>query len=99
MASPSPAPRICALSFALLLEGAEDAVDGLGFDTDAAVVNLNDATIVSSCGANPDTAARRRELYGVLDQVPDNLLQTAWVAIDRVRGILQAHGKMLAAAP
>src|SRR5262249_41826375 len=79
-----------------LLEGLEDAWQDLGLDADTRVADLDDQPVAVDtgagvsvgslrvAGADADHAAGRRELHGVLDQVPDNLLEPCRVGMDVV---------------
>ena len=66
-----------------MFESVKDLVDLLLLDSDASVGNsdLNFVRRGIEC-FNHDAPVRGREFHAVLDQVPEDLLQTRWIAFD-----------------
>src|SRR5262249_19690919 len=81
----SPSERVLTL-----LERLENPRKELPPDADAGVATLDNQWLGARAGIRPiaradaDRPARGREFHGVLDQVPDHLLESGWVGLSVV---------------
>ena len=78
----------------LLLEGVEYPGDGLGLDADAAVVDLDDDMRLLAIAAYADASSLGCELDGVVDEVPQDLLQARDVSVHPVGALFDVHAEM-----
>jgi hypothetical protein len=80
-----------------LLEGIEDLGEQIGLDADAGVLDLDHqvrpARVDFVAGTDRDHAAGGGELDGVLDQVPEDMLQPSGVGVEVVVSGAQVQGQ------
>src|SRR5205814_6839134 len=83
-----------------VLDGFEDCAELLGANADAGVGDMNQQrALVGVFGDDRDLSAVRGELDGVLQEVPEHLLQSRRISADEVMRRVELHlqVKMLAA--
>lgn len=96
----APGFAVCGSASAGLFEGIKDAQEGVGFDADAGVGDFNTddrgAGIGGSGvvgGSDGDRAAGVGKFNGVLEEVPEDLLEAEGIGVDEVRGSIEFNAK------
>ena len=75
-------------------ERVEDSGQHAGIDSHSAVGYLDDHTLLLSPAADAYAAAGGRELDGVLDEIPEHLLQPPRIRFDRFGASTEVSGKV-----